>query len=618
MLIVLIALAFFILGRELSWRWLPDGGPSSVYERATYAGAIAIVLWLASLWLLALLHWMTPVALLARGAVVLVIGSVLMFRRGRSPAIAWRECAPWLVVLPWAAFVLWRGALIPPVNHDALAYHLPKAVLFARAAGFERLPYLDARIANIPANYEMLLAEALVVGGSDDLTEWFSLLFYVLFAIGTGALAERWWKRHATVVAILAGSVPVALLHAGTHKNDLMTAFLIVAGMVACSRFLSTGEQRSLLLTVAAFAAAVGTKPQAGIVALCLAPFILWRARMRQVIVAAALGVVMFLLLGGAVYASSLFSARTLIADEQGGQLVQYGDWANLWQAPYVLLAGPFSPSALELTVPWSERAWFWRRYEVFFSHLGIPFALGAIAAPFAVWALRKRVTSEMRMISAAGLLAFVAMLPVVFQPHGMYAISLPRYALFLVPIVLGWTFAALPSRMTPVVAATAVVAFAAYAFDMTRNDVFVPWQYVQWVREHPGTRVVPFDPWRAAEVVDRRAGPRDRIALDAAYGTWIHPAFGAQLTRPVDFIPVTDGPPRIRDDAQWVVIDRAWSKIWQHPDFRDLSQARGFLVRGSPTAEDERVLRYLRGDSRFRLVFYNPKTLQAVFQRVR
>ncbi len=122
----------------------------------------------------------------------------------------------------------------------------------------------------------------------------------------------------------------------------------------------------------------------------------------------------------------------------------------------------------------------------------------------------------------------------------------------------------------------------------------------------------------RAAEVMDRHAGPKDRVALDAAFGTWIHPAFGVELSRPVDFIPPGDGPPLIVDDARWVVIDRGWNILWQHPEFRDLSQARSFLVRGKPSAADTRVLRYLRADSRFQLVFYNPAWNQAVFQRIR
>jgi hypothetical protein len=122
----------------------------------------------------------------------------------------------------------------------------------------------------------------------------------------------------------------------------------------------------------------------------------------------------------------------------------------------------------------------------------------------------------------------------------------------------------------------------------------------------------------RAAEVADRRAGQHDRIALDAAFGTWIYPAFGVDLARPVDFIPAGDGPPSIRADADWVVVDRQWNIVWQGPQFADLSEAHRFLARGKPAPEDTRVLRYLVNDSRFRMVFYNPSWNQAVFQRIR
>src|SRR5688500_12396179 len=129
MLIVLTALAFFFLGRELSLRWWRDELPP-FYERATYASVTALALWLASLWALALLHLMTQSMLLARTVVVLII-AVLLFARRRSASIPvdWREKALWIVVIPWVIFIAWRGWLLPPVNHDALAYHLPKAVL---------------------------------------------------------------------------------------------------------------------------------------------------------------------------------------------------------------------------------------------------------------------------------------------------------------------------------------------------------------------------------------------------------------------------------------------------------------------------------------------------------
>ncbi len=602
MLLVLTALAFLLLGRELSLRWWREETPS-FFELWTYASATGMCLWLATVWVAALLHVMTEPVMVGRTFLVFVIAVALtLTRRFAQPSPASRERALLAFVLVWIAFILWRGWLLPPVSHDALAYHLPKGVLFARAAGFDPLSFLDPRISTIPANYEMLLADAIVLQHRDTITEWISTLFYALFVIASGAIAERWWKSHATTVALFAAGVPVVLLHSGAHKNDLMTAFFIVAGLVASGRFITERDQRALLVAAASFAAAMGTKPQAAAVAACIAPAILWRAKLRQVVIAAAFSIVALLFLGGAVYVQPR---------PPGPRVIQYGDWANLWQAPYVLLAGPFAPHSNELPVPWAAQPWFWRRYEVFFSHLGMPFALCAIATPFAIFLHRRRATAEAFAITAAAIAAFVIMLPVNFQPHGMYAISLPRYALFLLPIVFAWT---IRTRL----AVIALIAFLAYGIDTARNDAFAPWGFVQFARAHPGTRQVPFDPYRAAEVMDRHAGPKDRVALDAAFGTWIHPAFGAELSRPVDFIPPGDGPPLIADDAKWVVIDRGWNIVWQHPQFRDLSQARSFLVRGKPSAADTRVLRYLRADSRFRLVFYNPVWNQAVFQRIR
>ena len=622
MLLVLTAFAFLFLGRELALRWWRDQ-PLGFYEAATYSAVIGVCLWLSSLWVLALLHLMTEPVLLVRSAVALLAAGYLALTRPSATLSRTRERALLLFILAWVVFILWRGWLLPPVSHDALAYHLPKAVLFARAHGYEPLSYLDARIRNIPASYEMLLAENIVLQHRDTITEWISTLFYVLFVIASAAIAERWWKSRATIVALFAAGVPVALLHSGAHKNDLMTAFFIVAALVACGRYISERDGKALLVGVAAFAAAVGTKPQAAAVALCVAPFLVWvpasaGTHKKNLALAALFGVACFLLLGGVVYVSNFVHGRGVIGVDKQIQretVIAYGDWPNLWQGPYVLLAGPFAPNARELPVPWEERPWFWRRYELFFSHLGIPVALCAIAMPFGMFALRKKAPKEAFFITAATLAAFFIMLPVNFQPHGMFSISLPRYALFIVPIVLSWTVVALPARAAAVVA---VIALAAYAIDTARNDAFAPWAFVEFVRAHPNTRQVPFDAFRAAEVADRKAGPRDRIAIDAAFGTWIHPAFGAELSRPVDFIPQGEGPPLIRNDADWVVIDRGWKILWEHPQFRDLSQARNFLVRGKPAAEDTRVLRYLRGDSRFRLVFYNPVWNQAVFQRIR
>lgn len=639
MLILITAVALLVIATEVTFAIWPSGSENApgFCERATAAATIAGGIWLASTWALALVHLLTYEALAVRTAILAIVAIVLLIRRRRVNIKVDRKALAIIAIaaIPlgiWLEFVMWRGAVVPPLSHDALSYHLPKAVLFARAEGFRYLAELDSRQRNIPANYEMLLTEMLVTQGTDDYTEWPSAVLFVLFVISCGALVERWWGRNLVrtlTVMMLSAGVPVLLLHSGAHKNDILVGFFTVAAMVFAGRYLRHGETAALLLLITAVALGLGTKPQVAGMALFLAPFILHRAfralRPRAWIGVIAFGLTAFLLLGGVVYLVNVMHERALVgkaAVPGSNAIIAYGDWRNLWEGPYALLAAPFSTESEELTVPWEERPWFWRRYEIFFSHLGIPFAICALLAPFAAWRLRREEGAyERGAITFAALAALALMLPVVFRPHGMFAISLPRYALFLVPIVFAWAIAPIV-RARPSFAIGLLIAgslsFVIYAADNAVNDTFVPIDYVLWAKDHRGTRQIAFDSGSAASFVDRVAGPHDKIALDVSYASWIHPVFGAKLTRPVFFIPPGDGPPVIPDDAKWVMVDRSFSIVWEAPGLDDLSDARGRLLGGSPRPEELRVRRALLRDPRFRLAYVALGKNQVVFQRIR
>lgn len=633
MLSLLSAVVFFLAGSAVRERYWRDDLRAA--ERFTVSATIGLLSWLATNWILALIHSFVLPALIVR---LIVVAAIVIFAKRRtlrltSPisamtAIAFAPLALWIV------FILWRGAIIPPASHDALAYHLPKAVFITRDAGFVYHADFNDAIRTLPVNYELMLAEEIVWSGSDDFTEWVSLPFFLLWIAACGGLTERWWNGNPAAVKtvmLLSAGIPVVLLHSGAVKNDLMVAAFLVAGLVAAGRWITDAHAPSLTLTIAAFAAAVGTKPQAAIVAVCLAPMLRRHLDIRLAFRLLLFSTVAFLLLGGAVFVTNLRYEHSLLnarqVDGQELKIAPYGDWPTLWQGPYVLLAAPFSGNPRALTVPGESGPWFWRRYELYFSHVGLVVSLCAMAAPFAfLWTrgLDPATRRERLSITIAACAAFVVMLPVGFLPHGLYTISLPRYALFIVPIVFGWTIGPWIDRLTegsahagPVALCAAALLFTANAISYGAKDAFTPIDSVLWARAHPGTRAVAFDPFRAASVADRLAGPRDRIAIDASFGTWIEPAFGRRLERPVDLIGAGGGPPLIRSDAKWVVVDRAYRIVWGHPDFRDLSQARRYLLRGRPSAADLRVFDALRADSRFRLVFYNPRMLQAVFQRV-
>ena len=638
MWVVFSAASFFTFGVAVVHRWMRS--EASPPERLFAASSIGFLAWLATTWLFALLHLLNGPALILRTLAIAGVAAWYLWRHRavvvpKAFSIGPEWIALFALVGSWSMFILWRGAILPPLSHDALAYHLPKAVLYERLGGFDRLHMLMANIRGLPANYEMLLADVIATTGSDRYTEWLSVITYAMFVSASAALASRWWpgSRHAAAItALFSAGVPVALLHSGTHKNDLMVAALMVGSCVWFGRWFATGERASLALFLTCTAAAIGTKPQAAALAAAFTPVMLWRLRKDRsrlggdLSLVAVTFVLSSLLLGGVVYVSNFLDqgAAFSVGTRERPQMMAYGDWRNLIDGPWVLLTAPFSRDPNSLWMPWEPARWFWRRYEVYFSHMGIAFSIAAIAAVGVVLLRRRRFNAEVKSVTAACAVTFLLTLPVAFAMHGLYAISLPRYVLFVAPVVFALVAGSLAeylertsrAALSATFFALAGAMFCWYAVDTVAHDTFAPWAYVQWARVHEGTRVIPFDPNRAASVVDRIAGPDDMIAIDAGPGTWIHPAFGAALTRPVEFIQEGAGPVRLSDRVRWVAIDRASAVVWGHPDFRDLSEVRKYLMRGRLSAADQRVFEQLRRDPRFELVFYNPKLMQAVFRR--
>lgn len=639
--LVLVTIAsLFFLGHELSVRiWRGEKVPSAPLEQASSSAVVALALWIGSLWILAFAHQLTGPALLVRTLVVLLAAIALRLRREpawrfdthldrRAVLLAGPAFVP---VVVWIEFALWRAWIVPPLSHDALSYHLPKAILFARARGYEYLDQLHIVPRKLPINYELLLSDMIITAGNDRITEWLSTLFWALFVIAGMAIVQRWWGPRLlrdTVVALLLSGLPVVLLHSSAHKNDLMTGFFMLCALMWGARFTATGETPAAGLMIVSMAMAVGTKPQAGFVGVALVPFVLWRlwklGSVRRAALLVLASIVALALLGGASYGIDVWhqsAAGDPVSQSSLVTTIAYGDWSNFWQAPYVLFAAPWSTHAYFLWVPWEKTPWFWRRHEIYFSHLGAAFSMCLLMLPLAIVALRQERSRERNVASLAALFAFIVMLPVVTIPHGMFTISLPRYSLFVVPIVFGWTIEPamrwVSRRGAAVVLYTASLLFTYYAVDMALNDSFVPVKYVLWARERPGTRVIPFFPNRAPSVADRAAGPREKIAVDAGYSSWIYSAFGADLKRPVQLIP-SDKPFRVDPDAQWLVVDRGYDAAWENPEFRDLSQARRFLGRGKISPEGQEIMRKALSEPGFVPFYVDAAAGQAVLRRVR
>ena len=630
MFLAITIVAALLLGAEVTDRIPRDDERPARAERLLYAMAIGTLLWLASTWLLASLHLLRQPLVIARTVVFALAALPGAIRRVRN--VRALDVRPLLALIPlvlWLAFILWRGALVPVLSHDALSYHLPKAALYVRAGGFSTLSDLAWLITPRPSNYELLLADAIALEGTDRVTEWISTWFYLLFIAGGIALAERWWRigsRTAIGIALLTGCVPLLLLHSGAHKNDLMLAALAVAALVAAGRFLTTRELAAFCIGVAALIAGAGTKTHGLVIAGCIAPLLVWPLlkpfSARRLAIAIGATLVAALLLGGIDYAARFAQSRNVRNDTTAVPIAEYGDWDNLWKGPYVLLAAPFSGNPFALSVPWEAKPMFWRRYELYFSHLGIPFAVAALLTPFAMAWLRRRDehSRERFAVTAAAIAAFLLLLPVHYEPIGLYLIYMPRFVLFIVPIAFAWTLAPLLEALTPQRATVAHIAaalvFVIYGADMATDDSFTPIDYVMWARTHPGRRIIPFDPNRATSLVDRAAGPRDRILIDAGTHAWIYPAYGERLTRDVRILAPEAA--TIPDDADWVVVEHRYQTVWGNPSLRNIADASRFLTHGRVGEKQQRLMRALASDPRYETLFLSEKGAQAVFRRKR
>ena len=507
-----------------------------------------------------------------------------------------------VLLLLWTAFILYRGAVVPPVSHDAMTYHLPRAAAFVQAHGFVHVDSPDRRMTAFPANYELLLADVILLTGSDALTEWIGTAFYLLFLGMTAMVAQRWWGagRHLTAAILAAGGAPLLLLHSGADKNDVMAAVFAVGALFWSARWCAEGGRAPAVLAIVCGAMGVGTKLTVGAVVLAIVPFgvvalFRRRPRPRDVAATALFAIAAFLLLGGWVFVANILAPAATRQAAAGVPTAPYGDWRNLWELPYALVR-----VSLGFHAPWS-----WPKHDLFFSHYGVLFGLAALALPFCIARYRRAAGREQTTASLAALLAFAILLPIVQLPR-MFSGSIARYGVFLLPFVLAWTLVPLvreldlrkPRYAAAVVGLIAVV-FVLEALDIAAHDTFVSPEYIRWAAAHPGTRETPLTRTRAAFIADGLAGPRDTVAIFGGSDVWLYPAFGKHLTRTVRHLPYNATAADIPPAAQWVVVDYA-PPLGQPPSTREL-----------------RFVDEVAADRRYRLAWRNRLLNQAVFRRV-
>lgn len=644
----LVVLAFVLAGAATALQLLPkadgaaDDSGAHALELASAAALLALAYAVATSWGLAFAGllsrpWLVGAALPFLAAGVPTLRRIVPVLR-RTLVVStewWVPLGALALVGVWTAFVLWRSTVLPPYNGDALSYHMPRAAIFVQQHGFTAPQTPEGRLASWPCDYELLLADAIALVGDDGLCGWVGTAsFMALLLVGASLLARWWgWGRHVLVATVLVASTPVAIVHSGVHKNDLMQCALTLAVALFAEPWVRRGSRRSLGLALVAALLALGTKLQGLIVCAALTPLVVWgawrnRASLRAPFRAASLvlvGVVVgIVLLGGAVYAVNLVRFHTLaLPPEQRG--AGYGAWDHLWTYPYMAIVAPLTPRPNWIWIPWRHVSWWLPENDVFFAGFGPVFSVLMLATPVAAWLGRRRGDLAGRAIPSAYLLAVAALvLPVRVQPEG-FVFGASRFLVFLLPVVCGWTLSPLilalerrvarPGAVAAIASVVGAAVFARQAWVCGVQDVSCPWGWVAYRMEHPEDRTPHAQRFRAASGLDVVAGPRDHVAVDVALDSWVYQAYGPRLTRTVTFLPRTDGPVPIPADAEWVIVDRAWNVQFGHPDFTDCSRWDLF-GRGRPSPEDLKVLEQLRADPDWVLLDYKPGMNQAVFRR--
>lgn len=581
-------------------------------ERFVAGAVIAISAFIGASWLLAMTGTLTRThVLIALLAIVVGFGVFFGVRwrshRFESSGFATALRSPVILIAAWSVFILWRGAVVPPLSYDAMTYHFPKAAILVQNEGYVRIDSQDARLRSFPSNYELLVADLFLLTGSDRYTEWIGTAFYLLFLGGTAVIVRRWWGPglHVAACVVAAGSAPLLLLHSGADKNDLMTGFFALMALFWSARWCSEGGAWPAALAILCGVLGIGTKLTAATIVLGVAPFgllaLLRRPPNARWLLAAILfGAMALLLLGGWVFVMNATAPAGAAATAVAGvPTAPYGVWKNLWLLPYEIVRVSFG-------LPVSR---YWPKHDLYMSHFGAVFGLALIALPFCVWRYRSALesggTRERTIASLAALIAFLVLLPIAQEGDAQYA-GILRYGMFILPFVLAWTIAPvvreLAERRRPwahAITTLIAIAFVAQAVDIAANDTFAPIDYVRWAAAHPGTRDGLHVRNRAAFMADRMAGPRDTMAVFGGADVWIYPAYGRQFTRKVIRLKynatVADVPP----EADWLLVDHP-------PPFGQ-----------RPAEEQTRFLREAMNDPRFVLRLRHRGFNQAVFQRV-
>lgn len=244
------------------------------------------------------------------------------------------------------------AALGPPVEWDALTYHLTGPKLYLEAGRI--VPHVGPHFA-FPALVGQVYTSALALGG-DVAARLIAWVLAVCLALALAGLSATWFPRAPHWLApALFFSLPTAALLAGWAYVDLALTLYTVLALHFVMRFRSSGEAANLMVAAIFAGLCLGVKYTGAFSVAGLLAVLVWRAPRNLRALAG------FLLVAGAVaapwyvknlvwYGNPIYPALGS-GVEAGAALA--GSGPGFWQQPWRLVLAP-----LEMTILGREGSW--------------------------------------------------------------------------------------------------------------------------------------------------------------------------------------------------------------------------------------------------------------------
>ena len=179
----------------------------------------------------------------------------------------------------FAAIIVARSLIVPPLGWDTLTYHGPRSILWVQTGQFtfEEAPGTWDLYRHFLSGVEVLVAWAMLPMHSDLLAGAAGGAQWLVLAVAVAALSRELGLKGPDALCVVVGAmfIPVIQLLAGSGYSEPGLYFYATSGMAAAIRFQKVPSWPSLLIAGAALGLAAGAKPQGPAYAAVTALFVL-------------------------------------------------------------------------------------------------------------------------------------------------------------------------------------------------------------------------------------------------------------------------------------------------------------------------------------------------------